>query len=331
MLGSVHVGIIGAGAIGGQLAALLDRSGVRVSVTARGEGLIALQEHGLRLTGKTGEHVARVQASSRIPEDDPPDLVIITTKAADTAAAIADNPVSKDVPVLVVQNGLDAHSRLAEIVQHDRVAAGISTTAANSLQPGQVSVTAAGRLFIGGPERRRFAQLLSPAVPDVTEIENLVGAQWTKLVINMVNAPPAVVDLSVQESIANPHVRRIITASMRETARIGLAVGVRFEPLQGLTPRLIRMIARAPYWVSEYAPRRMARTMGEVPNLGSTQQSLRRGKPTEVGILNGAVVQAAAEAGLSAPVNAAITRLVHDREDGGPALTPAAFRRAVTG
>ena len=326
----LHVGVIGAGAIGGQLAALLDRGGLRVSVTARGDSLAAMQAEGLRLMGSTGEHVALVEAAAALPESSPPDLVILTTKASDTAEALDANPVARRVPVLVVQNGLDAHGRVARLVGHDRVAAGISTTAANSLEPGLVNVTASGRLFIGGAERARFAQLLSPAVPDVTEIENLVGAQWTKLVINMVNAPPAVVGLSVQQSVADADVRRVITASMREAARIGLASGVRFEPLQGLTPNIIRMLARAPYWASEQVPKRMARTMGDVPNLGSTQQSLARGRLTEVDILNGAVVEAGRSASIAAPVNAAVTRLVHEREQGRPALTPAEFRSAVS-
>ena len=57
--------------------------------------------------------------------------------------------------------------------------------------------------------------------------------------------------------------------------------------------------------------------MGNVPNLGSTQQSLRRGQPTEVDFLNGAVVREASAAGLAAPVNAALTALVHDVEASG--------------
>jgi 2-dehydropantoate 2-reductase len=57
-----------------------------------------------------------------------------------------------------------------------------------------------------------------------------------------------------------------------------------------------------------------------VPNLGSTQQSVRRGQPTEVDFLNGVVVREAARAGLSAPVNAALTALVHEVEASGAFL-----------
>jgi 2-dehydropantoate 2-reductase len=60
--------------------------------------------------------------------------------------------------------------------------------------------------------------------------------------------------------------------------------------------------------------------MGGVPNLGSTQQSIRRGQPTEIDHLNGVVVREAAAAGMTAPVNAALTALVHEVETSGSFL-----------
>ena len=57
--------------------------------------------------------------------------------------------------------------------------------------------------------------------------------------------------------------------------------------------------------------------MGRVPNLGSTQQSVRRGQPTEVDFLNGAVVREASAAGIDAPVNRALIDLVHEVERSG--------------
>ena len=43
-------------------------------------------------------------------------------------------------------------------------------------------------------------------------------------------------------------------------------------------------------------------------------QDLRRGKPTEIESLNGAIVRLAQQVGLDAPVNALVTRLVHAKE-----------------
>jgi 2-dehydropantoate 2-reductase len=66
-----------------------------------------------------------------------------------------------------------------------------------------------------------------------------------------------------------------------------------------------------------------------VPNPGSTLQSIRRGQPTEIDYLNGAVVAAAEAAGRHAPVNEALTRMVHEVERSGAFLPPAeVVRRA---
>ena len=66
----MRIGIIGAGAIGGTFAALLDAAGHEVVVTARGDHLDAIRTHGLRLEGAYGSHVARVGAAQILPRVD---------------------------------------------------------------------------------------------------------------------------------------------------------------------------------------------------------------------------------------------------------------------
>jgi 2-dehydropantoate 2-reductase len=90
--------------------------------------------------------------------------------------------------------------------------------------------------------------------------------------------------------------------------------------MSGLNAPLLRLVALAPTPLAERLPRLMARRMGSVPNPGSTLQSIRRGQPTEIDYLNGAVVDAARAAGTSAPVNAALTEMVHEVERTGAFL-----------
>jgi 2-dehydropantoate 2-reductase len=63
--------------------------------------------------------------------------------------------------------------------------------------------------------------------------------------------------------------------------------------------------------------------MGSVPNPGSTLQSITRGQLTEIDFLNGAVVEAAKDGGVAAPINQQIVDLVHEVERTGSFLTPA--------
>lgn len=320
-----RVAVIGAGAIGGTIAARLDAIGHEVTVTARGEHLAAIRERGLRLKGGFGAHTAAVAALESL--DEVPDLAVLATKATGAIAALEANRAHLDgVPLLVVQNGLGGERVAADLLGHSRVAGGIALMAANSMEAGVITVTATGDTIVGGAEGARFAALLGDALP-TSLTPSIEGAQWTKLLINMVNALPAIVGHSVQDVIRDPGLRRVTVASMRETARIGLASGVRFQPLQGLTPLLVRIVAFAPSRIAQQVPLRIKDRLGDVPNLGSTQQSIRRGQPTEVDHINGAVVAAAARIGREAPVNASLVELVHEVERTGRFLPASAVRR----
>ncbi|SDS46132.1 ketopantoate reductase family protein [Agrococcus carbonis] len=320
-----RIAVIGAGAIGGVIAARLDAVGHDVTVTARGENLAAIRERGLRIAGGFGAHTARVTALEALREA--PDAAILAVKTTGSVAALEANRAAlAGVPLLVMQNGLGGERAAARLLGHKSVAGGIALMAANSLQPGTVTVTAPGDTIVGGAEGERFAALLGEALP-TSRTPSIEGAQWTKLLINMVNAIPAIVGHSVQDVIRDPGLRRVMLASMRETARTGLAAGVRFQPLQGLTPLLVRVVAYAPRRIAQQIPLRIKDRLGDVPNMGSTQQSIRRRQPTEVDAINGAVVAEAARIGIEAPVNAALVELVHEVERTGEFLAPSVVRQ----
>ncbi len=229
--------------------------------------------------------------------------MLVCTKAQDAEAAIAANAALIDgVPVVVVQNGLDGVDTASRLLPRSSCMGVLSIIAANYTEPGVVRVTTTAASYLGrgdGPaddECRRVAGILSEAVP-VIAIGGFRGAQWTKLVVNMLNAVPAIVGRSVQDVVDDRRLRRVVTASMRETVRVGIARGIRFGSLQGLGDRRLRLFARMPLAIGQLLPWLMRVRMGSVPNLGSTQQSVRRGQPTEVDFLNGVVVREASAVG----------------------------------
>ncbi len=316
--------MLGAGAVGGTLAALLARAGHEVTVTARGENLAAIRRSGIRLDGGFGSYVAQVQGSSQI--DTVPELAILATKAQDAAAALDANAAALvGVPLLVVQNGLGGLAVAAEHAPSSPILGGLALMAASYVSPGQVFVTGENPLVIGAPDSTpwevldRVAAVLGGALP-VEVTHDIRGAQWTKLLINHVNALPAITGLSVQEVVAHDGLREVMTASMRESVRVARANGVRFGSMQGVPGRVLELIGVLPLWVGAAFPRLLARRMGSVPNPGSTLQSIRRGQLTEIDFLNGAVVDAARTAGVPAPVNTAIVEMVHEVERTGSFL-----------
>jgi 2-dehydropantoate 2-reductase len=321
----MRIGIIGAGAIGGTIAALLDRAGHEICVTARGEGLAAIREHGLRFDGAWGEHLAHVAASERLEAT--PELAFVCTKAQDAASALRENAEAlRGITVVIVQNGLESLEVAAGILHESELVGALALYAAQYVEPGHVTVTADGSTYLGDgageptDAARRAAAALATVMPAVAT-RNFLGAQWSKLVINMVNAMPALTGLSVQETIRERRLARVVTASMRETVRIGFASGVRYASLQGLSHGMLRVFATLPLPAARALPLLMARRMGAVPNLGSTLQSRRRGRTTEIDYLNGAVVRAASAIGRSAPVNAAIVDAMRGLERDDTYLT----------
>jgi len=321
----MRIGIIGAGAVGGTIAALLDRAGHEVAVTARGEGLAAIAANGLRLDGAWGDHIARVAAAERLTTA--PEIAFVCTKAQDAAAALRDNADRlRGITVVMVQNGLEALEIAADILPDSDLVGALALYAARYVEPGHVTVTAPGSTYLGDGRgepteaARRAAAILGAVMPALAT-RNFSGAQWSKLVVNMVNALPALTGLSVQDTIRDARLGRIVTASMRETVRVGFASGVRYASVQGLSHPLLRVFSRLPLWAARALPLLMARRMGSVPNLGSTLQSRRRGRATEIDFLNGAVVRAAAAIGRTAPVNEAIVGAMHRAEHAGVYLS----------
>lgn len=316
--------MIGAGAVGGTLAALLDRAGHEVEVTARGENLAALRANGLAFSGAWGEHLASVEANETLTRV--PQLAIVTTKALDAEAALRANAEwLRGIPVVVVQNGLRGITTARSVLPRSDIVGGLALFAASYVSPGVVAVTTDGSLYLGndgnGLEVQYAAGVLGKVIPTTTTL-NFAGAQWSKLIVNQINALPAITGLSAQETIADRGLCRILTRSMREAVGVGVHAGIRFAKLQGLSNGLLRLFRVLPTWIGQVLPLIMRWRMGATPNPGSTLQSIRRGQKSEIDYLNGAIVDAAVAAGRAAPVNAALVAMVHEVERTGTFLAP---------
>ncbi|MER3389901.1 MAG: 2-dehydropantoate 2-reductase [Microcella sp.] len=327
----MRIAVIGAGAVGGTLAALLQRAGHDVVVTARGEHGAAIEHDGLLLTGGWGVHRARVRVVESLAA--PLDLLVLATKVHDTAAALGAAARLDGTPVIVVQNGLGGEAAVRDALPHSPVAIGLALFAASLLEPGQIEVTGPNPLVVGGDPTAVAAALpaLRSALPaQVTVADDIVGAQWTKLLVNQVNALPAITGWSVQQVVAHDGLRAMLTRGMRETATVARAAGVRIAPLGAVGPDEVALLLNDDAAAGEAVPRALAEGMGDVPNPASTLQSIRRGRATEIDALNGVVVAAGSAHGVATPVNALMVELVHEVERTGAFLDPtAALARLV--
>lgn len=322
----MRIGIIGAGAVGGLFAAGLDRAGHEVAVAARGRTLEAIRRDGLRLEGRAGEHTARVEAAERLPAE--VELVLCATKLHDVAASLRASRAScLGTPVVVLQNGISGPELAREALgPRARIVGGLAMFASTNHGEGRIELTGPGDTVVGlargepTPLAVGVAGILDAASP-TRAIANFEGAQWSKLVANHLNALPAILGTSVQDGLADPRLARIMAASMREAARAAAAEGVELAPLPMLWPELRVALAGGDLDAAAREVAKFGPYFGEVPNPGSTLQSLRRGVPTENAELGGRAAAVAEAYGLASPVTRALEAIVDEIERGAPHLS----------
>jgi 2-dehydropantoate 2-reductase len=105
----IKVGVVGAGAIGGLMAAKLALGGNEVTVVDLGPHLAAIKKNGLKLEWHDGKvETAKVKAVESIAEAGKQDLIILAVKAhyLDNAAKGIDAVLGPETMVMTVQNGL---------------------------------------------------------------------------------------------------------------------------------------------------------------------------------------------------------------------------------
>ena len=328
--------IVGAGAIGGGIGARLVQAGLPTVLIARGEHLVAMQRHGLRLRTPREDVTLPVSAVGSIAEVSlgTRDVILLSTKTQqvlDVLPEVADAPVHDDhgtvvgragelLPVFLATNGVSAEPLAARYVR--RVFGVCIWMPAVHLQPAEViirGVPMSGILHLGRVPAEQ-------AVPSDRELLTEVAADWQratfdialpadvmawkhrKLISNIANVVDALVD--------DPRAARSVVTAADAEARAVLAA------------------ARIPVVddETEAAARAQGFTVEPVPGLedtrlgSSTWQSLSRGTGSlETDYLNGEIVRIAHERGLPAPVNALLARLARTvvRDGRGPGSSSA--------
>ncbi|HUJ60256.1 MAG TPA: 2-dehydropantoate 2-reductase N-terminal domain-containing protein [Kofleriaceae bacterium] len=299
--------ILGAGAIGGAVGALLGRARHEVVLLARGAHLAAIRERGLRVETPDGAFVAALPASAPAEHawrDD--DVVLVATKTQDVEAALVELAAPVHVPIACLTNGVAAE-RIA--LRRARTVYGACVILpASHLAPGVVQLWAApvpGSIDVGrypdGADDRAFelsgalasAGLLGEARRDIM--------RWKrgKLLSNLANGVEALCGRAARAG-------ELVTA-MRDEARACFAAA----NLSVTTPE-------------EDASRRVGYTLRPIAGAeragGSTWQSLARGaRSVETDYLNGEIALLGRLHGVPTPINEAVQRIVADAARAGVA------------
>lgn len=271
-----------------------------VTLVGRKDHMDAIAAHGLRISGKT-VRLARPNTATRVPRRANPEVVLVTTKAYDTANAMrALRPFGATATFLTLQNGLNNAEVIAASAKH--VVAGTTAHGVTLVRSGEIRHAGVGDTTIGAWHGApadtvvRVRDLLDEAGIRTRIVADIRSELWAKLVVNAaINPLAALVGVPNGLLVEDAMLRRLLEDVARETAEIARASGARVEP-EALVRRA-RLVAR--------------RT---AENRASMLQDLDRGRRTEIDAIAGAVLQEAERVGRAAPLNRALFALVKARE-----------------
>lgn len=282
------IAVVGAGAIGGAMAAALGDAGHQPCLCVRTPFE--------RLTRTLADESTRsyafpVHTSARNLA--PVDWVLLCTKAHQIAPARdwLDRLVGPDTRIAVMQNGVDHLERVASWVPAERAVACIILLPAKLDAPGVVVQARAGVVQVPDtPAGHALAALFcDPHAVRIEPTADFVSAVWTKLVLNAVGG--AVCSLAMQPlgALAAPQVHALVVGLMQEVMAVGRAEGASFE--DDFVDKTIEYFRGpiATHWTSMAADRRDGRRMEwEIRNAVVGRIGRRHGVPTP---LNDALTQ----------------------------------------
>ncbi|MFK7739888.1 MAG: ketopantoate reductase family protein [Planctomycetota bacterium] len=283
--------IIGAGAIGGSVGALLhEHTQLEVWLVARGDHGARIASHGLRLKTPGADRTLTLPSRQAIADVDwqAGDLAILATKLNDAREALTElaAAAAAGLPVACLTNGVEAESWARQ--SFTEVISAVIWMPASHLQPGEVTLHAhecAGVIDLGnvgtidGPHAQWLKAQLQSARFDSLVRADITRYKHAKLITNLGNAAQALV---------TDDWRRVAAAARAEGERTLQAAEIDYAPVAELLERTAH-VTEAP-------------VDGQLRSGGSTWQSQQRRRELETHWIEGAVARLAAKHGVSAPI-----------------------------
>jgi 2-dehydropantoate 2-reductase len=301
----------GGGAMGGLFGGHLARAGEDVTlVDVSREAVAAINAGGLQLQDAAGNtETIRVRATSDPAEVGAVDLALVFVKCYHTEAAVrgAAPLLGPETAVLSLQNGWGNAPRIAAIAGAERVLAGVTYHSATVLGPGRIHHTGRGITWLGELDGGRTDRLgkiagaLRRTGFEVASTENVLGAIWAKLALNVCTLPTsALLRFTADQLVEHDGTLSLMRGLLHEAVAVANAQGAaldeaeRWEAITGL----------------------LARAKG---GKSSMLQDVERQRRTEIDVVNGAVVEGGRRLGIATPCNGTMVWLIRSLEETFPA------------
>jgi 2-dehydropantoate 2-reductase len=242
-----RIAIVGAGAIGGFLAAALARAGVPVAVVARGPHAAAIRRDGIRVESDLGSFSERVSVSDDLRTLGAFDYLLLTFKSHQWPGLVEQlAPFSESgAAIVTMQNGVpfwyvrhpplasvDPDGAIGRLFADSQVIGSVVHVSGELLAPGYVRQSGGLRYVFGDPGGGCGAAVtglvtaLRSAGLGGEADENVRQTVWLKLVNNVgLNAVSVLRGLTIGEMLADAQAREQVRRLMTEALRVGQALG----------------------------------------------------------------------------------------------------------
>ena len=317
--------IYGAGSLGTVLGAYMTKAGVDVELTNHNkEHVAAMKEKGAHITG-TVEMTVPVKALTPDEMTGQYDVLFLMTKQLLNKEVVTFlKPYLTEKGVIVtLQNGIPEPG-IAEIVGEDHTMGCVVEWGATLSAPGESTLTSEpdslsfhmGKMKgITDGQVAQVKQLLETMCPVHIE-ENLLGARWSKLLINATfSGLGTVVGGLFGDVSESPEVKGIALKCMKECIDVGHAAGAEFAPVQGkdITKLFYYKNGLKKAFALFLLPIAMKKHRLLEPSM---LQDLKKGKPCEVDAINGVVCDWGRKCGVATPINDRIVEVIKKEQAG---------------
>ena len=317
--------IYGAGSLGTVLGAYITKNGGKIDLINRNRAHIeALKKNGAIITG-TVEMTVPVTALKPDEMSGRYDIILLLTKQLMNKEVVAflKDYLADDGVIVTLQNGLPEPD-IAEIVGSQRTMGCVVEWGAALTAPGVCHLTSEvdslsfhmGKMEGITDEKFNEVKALLELMCPVYEEENLLGARWSKLLINATFSGLGTVVGGVFGDVSeNKVARKVAIRCMKECIDVGHAAGITFAPVQGknITALFYYKGAIKRAIATRLIPIAMKKHRNIEPSM---LQDLKKNKPCEVDAINGVVSAWGRKCSVKTPINDRIVDIIKQYESG---------------
>ncbi len=315
----MKIAVLGCGAIGSLILGYLSKEGKDVIGVVRDYQKEPLLKEGLLIEGVRGSQTIEVKVDTELKQA--VDLAIFATKTNDLEETINNNiKFLKSSVALSTQNGIQADYLLNSSFPKERLISSIVMFGATLYPPNKAVHNFEGDFILGSiynSKAENFDQIFSllESAFKVVSLENIKGAKYLKLFINLNNCIPAVLGISMQQAFSDLELAKLAIELNREAYEVVSKTKVELESLPTYPKQRLQGLINMPLDEAAGLFSKIMTNLSKEPLYGSILQSIKRGKKSEIDYINGEIMHQAIANRQKAPLNTKIVELVHRVEE----------------